>query len=361
MAAELESAKLLSSELGAALHDGLVIPAHPLALDEHRKLDEASQRALTRYYIASGAGGIAVGVHSTQFEIRDPEHDLFETVLRMAAEEIDRARLDRPFIRVAGVCGPTEQALRETELALSLGYDAALLSMGGLADWGEEALLERTRRIAARMPVIGFYLQPSVGGRTFTYEFWRAFADIPNVVAIKLAPFNRYQTLDVVRAVCASDRRDDIALYTGNDDNIVADLLTTYRFAIDGQLVEKPIVGGLLGHWAVWTHRAVEQLAAIKVARRGEKIDREWLTKAVEVTDANAAFFDPAHGFHGCIPGIHEVLRRQGLMRGIWCLNPDETLSPGQLEEIDRIYADYPHLNDDDFVRANLARWLAAD
>ncbi|MFC5467510.1 dihydrodipicolinate synthase family protein [Cohnella suwonensis] len=351
----------LSPSLMDALHDGLVIPAHPLALDENRKLDPVSQRALTRYYIASGAGGIAVGVHSTQFEIRDPEHDLYETVLAMAAEEVAKARIERPFIQAAGICGPTEQALRETDIALRLGYDTALLSMGGLADWTEEDLLARTRQVAEKLPVIGFYLQPSVGGRIFTYEFWRKFAEIPNVVAIKMAPFNRYQTLDVARAVCYSSRRDEIALYTGNDDNIVADLLTTFRFDVDGVRVEKQIVGGLLGHWAVWTRKAVELMEEIKGIRGDEAIAREWMTRAIQVTDTNATFFDPAHHFEGCIPGIHEVLRRQGLMKGIWCLNPEETLSPGQSEEIDRVYAQYPHLNDDDFVAAGLSEWLAVE
>ncbi|HZG85688.1 dihydrodipicolinate synthase family protein [Paenibacillus sp.] len=341
-----------------ALHDGLVIPAHPLALNADRKLDERRQRALTRYYIASGAGGVAVGVHSTQFEIRDPEHNLYEPVLRLAAEEVDRGKPDRPFLKIAGLCGPTEQALAEADAAIRLGYDAGLLSMGGLQGRTEEELLARTRAVAERIPVFGFYLQPSVGGRIFSYDFWRAFADIPGVVAIKMAPFNRYQTIDVVRAVCASERRDDIALYTGNDDNIVADLLTTYRFNVDGRTVEKSIVGGLLGHWAVWTRKAVELLEQIKAARElGQLIDREWLTRNVEVTDANAAFFDPAHGFAGCIPGIHEVLRRQGLLEGTWCLNPHETLSPGQAEEIDRVYRDYPHLNDDDFVREHIMEW----
>ncbi|MFF2887282.1 dihydrodipicolinate synthase family protein [Paenibacillus sp. NPDC057967] len=351
----------LSTALLAALHDGLVIPAHPLALDENRKLDEKHQRALTRYYMASGAGGIAVGVHSTQFEIRDPEHGLFETVLRMAAEEVDKAGLDRPFIKVAGVCGGMEQAISEAHIALALGYDAALLSMGGLTGWSEADILKRTERIAAIMPVIGFYLQPSVGGRIFSYDFWRAFADIPNVVAIKMAPFNRYQTIDVVRAVCFSDRRDEIALYTGNDDNIVADLLTTYRFQVDGKTVEKQIVGGLLGHWAVWTQKAVELLEEIKSFRGVGVISKEWLTRNIQVTDSNAAFFDPANHFEGCIPGIHEVLRRQGLLKGTWCLNPDEKLSPGQSEEIDRVYEQYPHLHDDALVAAHLEKWLSHD
>ncbi|MBD2868721.1 dihydrodipicolinate synthase family protein [Paenibacillus arenilitoris] len=352
------SRRTLSPALAEALHDGLVIPAHPLALDADRKLDERRQRALTRYYAASGAGGMAVGVHSTQFEIRERGVDLYEPVLRLAAEEAEKAGPDRPFLKVAGLCGPTEQALEEAAIAAGLGYDAGLLSMGGLSGWSEKDLLKRTEAVAAFMPVIGFYLQPSVGGRTFSFEFWRAFADIPNVVAIKMAPFNRYQTLDVARAVCSSGRRDEIALYTGNDDNIVGDLLTTYRFAVDGGIVEKRIVGGLLGHWAVWTRKAVELLEEIKRCRGESHIRRDWLTRNVETTDANAAFFDPANGFAGCIPGIHEVLRRQGLLAGTWCLNPHEALSAGQAEEIDRVYRAYPHLNDDAFVKDHLREWL---
>jgi hypothetical protein len=351
--------KRLTPELMRALHDGLVIPAHPLALTEDRKLDERHQRALTRYYIAAGAGGVAVGVHSTQFEIRDKQFNLYEPVLRLAAEEVARARLTRPFIRIAGICGPTEQALAEADIALALGYDAGLVSMGGLQGWSEAQHLQRIEKVAERIPVFGFYLQPSVGGRIFSYDFWRALCDIPGVIAIKVAPFNRYQTIDVVRAVCHSARRDEIALYTGNDDNIVNDLLTTYRFIVDGRPVEKRIVGGLLGHWAVWTRKAVELLEEIKQIRNESRLDARWLTRNVEVTDTNAAFFDPAHQFAGCIPGIHEVLRRQGLMRGRWCLNPEEELSPGQMEEIDRVYREYPHLNDDDFVRAHLDEWLA--
>ncbi len=351
--------KELSAEQFSALHDGLVIPAHPLALDENRRLDEKHQRALTRYYFASGAGGIAVGVHSTQFEIRDPEHNLYETVLRLASEEVDKAQLERPFIRVAGICGPTEQAISEAKISAELGYEAGLLSMGGLQGWSELEILRRTEKVAEIIPVIGFYLQPSVGGRTFSFDFWRAFADIPGVVAIKMAPFNRYQTIDVVRAVCYSERRDQIALYTGNDDNIVNDLLTVYRFQVEGKMIEKRIVGGLLGHWAVWTNKAVELLEELKRVRAQESFSPHWLTLNVEVTDSNAAFFDPAHGFAGCIPGIHEVLRRQGLLKGTWCLNPHENLSEGQAAEIDRVYRDYPHLNDDEFVRKHLSDWLS--
>lgn len=349
----------LSNEQRVALHDGLVIPAHPLALTADRLLDEQSQRALTRYYMAAGSGGIAVGVHSTQFEIRDPKFNLFEKVLRMASEEVDRAGLTRPFIKVAGICGPTDQAIHETDIAISLGYDAALLSMGGLSGWTEAQILERTARIAEKMPVIGFYLQPSVGGKVYSFDFWKQFANIPGIVAIKMAPFNRYQTIDVVRAVCYSERRDEIAIYTGNDDNIVNDLLTVYRFQVEGKRIEKRIVGGLLGHWAVWTQKAVELLEEVKGVRMNPELASEWLTRNIEVTETNAAFFDPAHGFAGCIPGIHEVLRRQGLMKGTWCLNPHEQLSPGQFEEIDRMYSDYPHLNDDAFVKANLSNWLS--
>ncbi|MEK3725987.1 dihydrodipicolinate synthase family protein [Paenibacillus sp. FSL H8-0034] len=350
--------KNLSAEQLRALHSGLVIPAHPLALNSSRQLDERRQRTLTRYYMASGAGGIAVAVHSTQFEIREERYNLLEPVLRLAAEEVDNARLTRPFLKIAGICGFTDQALAEAELAAKLGYDAGLLSMGGLQGWSEEEILCRTEAVAEVMPVIGFYLQPSVGGRIFSFDFWRRFAEIPGIVAIKMAPFNRYQTIDVVRAVCYSSRRDEIALYTGNDDNIINDLLTTYRFNVNGISVEKTIVGGLLGHWAVWTQKAVELLEEIKAVRQLQSIDSAWLTRNIEVTESNAAFFDPAHAFAGCIPGIHEVLRRQGLLEGTWCLNPHETLSPGQAEEIERMYRDYPHLNDDEFVKIHLAEWL---
>jgi hypothetical protein len=347
----------LNPEIKKLLHEGTVIPAHPLALDQNRRLDERRQRGLTRYYLDSGAGGVAVGVHTTQFEIRDPSVNLYEPVLRLAAETIAEAGLNRPVIKVAGICGPTEQALAEAETALRYGYDLGLVSMGGLQGWSEAEIIRRVAAVAERIPVFGFYLQPSVGGRVFSYGFWRDFAEIPNLQAIKVAPFNRYQTLDVVRAVCHSSRSQEIALYTGNDDNIVADLLTTYRLVVNGELVEKRIVGGLLGHWAVWTKKAVELLEEIKRSRNnGDKGLDTLLTKGIEVTDANAAFFDAAHGFRGCIAGIHEVLRRQGLLAGRWCLNPEEELSPGQMTEIDRVYAQYPHLHDDAFVKQHLAR-----
>lgn len=346
----------LSATIKNILHEGTAIPAHPLALTAEREFDEMAQRRLTRYYLASGAGGIAIAVHSTQFEIRDPGINLLEKVLYTAADEIAKSGNEN-FVKVAGVCGPTDQAVKEAALAKKYGYHLGLLSMGGLNALTEDELIERTKAVAAIIPVFGFYLQPAVGGRILSFEFWKKFADIPNVQAIKIAAFNRYQTLDAVRAVCHSERRDDIALYTGNDDNIIADLLTTYRFTVDGKPVEKDFRGGLLGHWAVWTHKAAALLDAVKAYKaNGLGEAGEWLTRNISVTDMNAAIFDPANHFHGCIPGIHEVLRRQGLLKGIWCLNPDEVLSPGQSEEITRVIQDYPELVDDDFVKDFLQR-----
>jgi dihydrodipicolinate synthase/N-acetylneuraminate lyase len=326
----------------AALHRGLVIPACPLALNASRKLDERRQRALLRYYHAAGAGGIAVGVHTTQFAIRDPKHALFEPVLTLAAEEFKND--PRRLVRIGGVCGLTPQAIREATLLRELGYDAALLSLAALKSATEAEMVAHCREIADIIPIIGFYLQPAVGGKVLPRSFWQKFAEIENVVAIKIAPFNRYQTLDVIHAV-AEAGRDDIALYTGNDDNIVLDLITPSR---------PRIVGGLLGHWSVWTQKAVELLTRCQ----SEPVSPEMLILANQVTDSNAAFFDAANGFAGCIAGLHEVLRRQGLLEGLWCLEPNETLSPGQIEEINRVYAAYPHLNDDAFVAANRDAWL---
>jgi len=344
--------KQLYPDIKNLLHQGTVIPAHPLALHRNLKIDEPRQRALTNYYIASGAGGVAVGVHTTQFEIRKPEFKLLEPVLKIAAEEIEKAKLKRPFIKVAGICGPTAQAIKEAELAVKYGYHLGLVSMGGLTNYSESKLIERAAAIAEIIPVFGFYLQPAVGGRLLSYEFWRAFAEIPNVHAIKVAAFNRYQTLDVVRAVCNSSRRNEIALYTGNDDNIAADLLTPYRFVVNGEKVEKRFVGGLLGHWAVWTEKAVELFIEVKQCIGNDYVGIEnLLAKGIEVTDMNAVIFDAHHFFKGCIAGIHEILRRQGLLDGIYCLNSEEKLSIGQMEEIDRIYKYYPHLTDDEFVK----------
>jgi dihydrodipicolinate synthase/N-acetylneuraminate lyase len=349
----------MGARIQQVLKTGTVIPAHLLALKADRRLDERRQRALTRYYVAAGAGGLAVGVHTTQFAIRDPRVGLFEPVLKLAAEEMDRADLLRaePMVRVGGICGKTAQALHEAQLLKDLGYSAGLLSLAAAKDLDEQALVAHCREVAKVLPIIGFYLQPAVGGRVLSYKFWRHFAEIENVVAIKIAPFDRYQTLDVIRAVTESGH--DIALYTGNDDNILLDLVTPYGFRINGQFHEMRIVGGILGHWAVWARGAVELLKEChEVAVSGQPIPRWILQRNVEVTDCNAAFFDAANHFAGCIAGLHEVLRRQGLLEGIWCLNSNETLSPGQTEEIDRVYRAYPHLNDDDFVRAGLDTWL---
>jgi dihydrodipicolinate synthase/N-acetylneuraminate lyase len=344
----------LDPAIYSILKEGTVIPAHPLALNENRKLDETRQRLLTRYYISAGAGGVAVGVHTTQFEIRKPEINLFESVLRIASEELDQAFREQPLIKVAGIVGPTDQARKEAEIARKTGYHLGLLSMGGLGKLSDDELVERTRTVAEIIPVFGFYLQPAVGGRLLSYNFWREFVEIPNVYAIKVAAFNRYQTLDVVRAVCESTRIEDIALYTGNDDNIVADLITPYRFKVSGKQVEKRFVGGLLGHWAVWTKSAVELLTAIKTRQRDNSFYETMLSYGIKVTDMNAAIFDTANNFKGCIAGIHEVLRRQGLLKGTWCLDPNETLSPGQVEEIERVITQYPEFTDDAFVKSFL-------
>jgi len=331
----------------ARLHEGIAIPAHPLALNRNRKLDERRQRALSRYYIAAGAGGLAVGVHTTQFAIRNPQIGLFKPVLALAAEEMSRAR--RPLVRIAGICGKTKQAVAEAETIRDLGYHAGLLSLAAYRKANEKQLLAHCRAVAEVIPMVGFYLQPAAGGRLLPCSFWRKFAAIKNVVAIKIAPFNRYRTNDVVRAVL-EEGRDDIAIYTGNDDNIVVDLLTPYRF--NGR--ERRIVGGLLGHWSVWTQRAVELLEKC----HAQPASPELLRLAIEVTDSNAAFFDAANGFAGCIAGLHEVLRRQGLLKGVWCLDPRETFGPGQRAEIDRVYRAYPQLNDDAFVAAHRDEWM---
>jgi len=309
---------------------GTFIPAMPLTLDDNRQFDEAAQRALIRHYIDSGVGGIAAAVHTTQFEIRDPEINLYERVLSVVSDEVS------DIIKVAGVCGKVGQAVSEAMLSRRYGYDAVLLSPGGLRDLTEDELIYRAEKVADIMPVIGFYLQESVGGRKLSFDFWRRFCEIDNVYAIKCASFNRYTTIDTIRAAAMSSRADKIAMYTGNDDNIGVDLLTEYRFGEHS----KRFVGGLLGHWAVWTKTAVELFDKFKAGT----VTPELLTLAAQITDANAAVFDTANNFAGCIAGVHEVLRREGLMKNILCLNPAETLSPGQSEEIDRIYKMYPHL-----------------
>lgn len=331
---------------------GLVIPATPLALTEGRLLDERSQRLLMRYYLNAGAGGIATAVHSTQFAIR--ECGMFEPVISIASDEIDKfeERAGEAKVKICGVCGPTDQALREAELARRHGFDAVLLSPGGLNDRTEDYLVERTRLVAEIIPVIGFYLQIAVGGRALSYDYWKRIADIDGLIGIKCASFNRYTTVDVMRAVCQSRRHDQITMYTGNDDNILNDLIAEYSF--NG--VSKWFEGGLLGHWCVWTKKAVEILDAVKRARV-TKDYKSLIALGPQITDMNAAVFDQAHGFKGCIPGIHEVLRRQGLMNSIICLDPDETLSEGQEREISRVIESNPHLIDDDFIKANIDEW----
>ncbi|MGF1584260.1 MAG: dihydrodipicolinate synthase family protein [Bacteroidales bacterium] len=349
----------LPEEITDLLHKGVVIPALPLALNDKRKPDIRRQRALMRYYLEAGAGGVAVAVHTTQFAIRLPEFNLFEWILELAQEEFDRftTNTGKPVIRVAGVTGRTDQALKEAGLALKYGYHAVLLSLAALKDSSNKELLDHCRAVARIIPVIGFYLQPAVGGRKLDVDFWRDFAAIDNVVAIKMAPFNRYQTLDVVRGVAESGRSEEIALYTGNDDNILVDLLTEYRITVNDRVIRKRVVGGLLGHWAVWTRSAVKLLENIRKPDYRENL-QELLSLNVSITDCNAAFFDPANNFAGCIAGIHEVLRRQGILEGLWTLDENEVLSPGQMEEIDRVYRQYPELNDDSFVSENIQKWM---
>jgi dihydrodipicolinate synthase/N-acetylneuraminate lyase len=331
------------------LLSGVVIPAHPLALTAERKLDERRQRALTRYYLAAGAGGIAVGVHTTQFAIRNPKFSLLRPVLELASHEMQGHNV----AKIAGVCGTQKQAQEEAELAAGLDYDAVLLSLADLRKEPIPVLLDHARSISSTIPIIGFYLQPSVGGYVLPYEFWRELAEIENLVAVKIAPFNRYQTLDVMRAVADSGRSEEIALYTGNDDHILLDLMTDFDFG--GARVR--FAGGLLGQWAVWTKTAVCHLKRIQ--RHRQSAVHGLLTLAQQLIDANAAIFDSVNNFRGCIPGIHEILRRQGLLQGRWCLDPNEELSPGQSEEIDRVCKAYPHLQDNGFVQEHLDEWLA--
>jgi hypothetical protein len=344
---------LQKEELKKILQAGAVIPAHPLALNSRRKLDEKKQRALTRYYVAAGAGGIAVGVHTTQFAIHDKKVGLYKPVLEIAAETLRET--GKKIIKIAGICGDTKQAVEEAETAKGYGYDAGLLSLTALKDAPIQKLLAHSITVAEVIPLFGFYLQPAVGGRRLGFDFWRRFFEIENVVAVKIAPFNRYYTLDVIRALVESGREKEIALYTGNDDSIVYDLITPFEFS--GKQVR--FAGGLLGHWAFWTRKAVELLDRIKsVIRKGEDIPKDILKESAEITDCNSAVFDAANNFKGCNPGINEVLHRSGLLKGIWCLNPEEKLSPGQKEEIDRIYSNYPHLRDDAFIQKNIDTWL---
>lgn len=345
----------LSAEVRRLIADGAVIPAHPLALDSARRLDAKRQRALARYYIDAGAGGLAVGVHTTQFAIRNV--GLFEPVLQIAAETA-ASWTRRPIALVAGLCGVTSQALQEARLAVRLGYHAGLLSLGAMQSRVETEIVDHCRTIAGEIPLIGFYLQPAVGGVALSAKFWSEFAAIDNVVAIKVAPFNRYRTLDVLRGVVAAGAADRVALYTGNDDHIVLDLTLPFDIRLDGKTHRIAFRGGLLGHWSVWTASAVRLFERCRAARGQGSVDADLLALDARVTDCNSAFFDVANAFHGSIAGCHEVLRRQGLLEGVWCLDPHETLSPGQTEEIDRVLRDHSDLSDDAFVAQNLGRWL---
>jgi dihydrodipicolinate synthase/N-acetylneuraminate lyase len=345
------------------LQGGMVIPAHPLALNRDRSLDEFHQRALSRYYLDAGAGGLAVGVHTTEFGIHDPKVGLYRPVLELAVET---ARNWKPLIApsgppvmVAGIIGETKQALAEARAARELGYDAGLLGLGALTGYTDGQLVEHARQVARVMPVMGFYLQPAVGGRILSESFWRRLAEIPNLVAVKMAPFNRYYTLAVIRAVAEAGRAGEVALYTGNDDSILVDLLTRYEISTGKDTVTMDVVGGLLGHWAYWTKRAVEQLERVRAAKRGGAVPAELLTLAAQVTESNEAVFDPENAFRGCIAGILYVLASSGLVAGVHPLGEEEGLSPGQAEKIDAVTARYPHLTDHEFVQQNLDRWLA--
>lgn len=348
----------LDPHVGTILKRGIVIPAHPLALNAQRKLDERRLIALTRYYCDAGAGGIAAGVHTTQFAIRESKFGLFEPVLNLIASTVaDHERISgKRILKIAGVCGETRQAVREAAFARQAGYDLGLLSLAAMSAANDADLITHCQAVAQEIPLFGFYLQPAVGGRALSYEFWRVFCQIEGVAAIKVAPFNRYQTLDVIRGLADSGRASEIALYTGNDDNIIPDLLADFR--VGNETLH--FAGGLLGQWAVWTKCAVDMLQTIQNCRCNNGNGAlDILERSASLTDANAAFFDVRNGFAGCIAGLHEILRRQGLLEGRWCLDPNEDLSPGQLEEIDRVCASYPELQDDEFVRTNLDRWLS--
>lgn len=354
--------KQIPADVMAAFKNGVAIPALPLALDKNRKFDPRRARALVRYYTEAGVGGLAVGVHSTQFAIRDPQINLYETVLNLASKTLDEqsAKLGRKLMKIAGVIGKTPQASKEAEFAGKAGYHAVLLGLGAFAKDSVDDMVKHCQAIAEIMPVVGFYLQPAAGGRLLPYDFWRRFAEIDNVIGIKAAPFNRYQTFDVLRGICEAGRENDVTMYTGNDDNIVIDLLSTYKIKTSKGEKTIRIKGGLLGHWGVWTKKAVELLEQMhQLVEKNAPIPQDALILANQVTDMNAVLFDASHGFAGCLPGIHEVLRRQGLLETIHCLDPHEVLSPGQAEELDRVCAAYPHLTDDAFVKQNLQKWLS--
>jgi hypothetical protein len=350
---------MANSDIISKLRSGCVIPAHPLALRADNKIDEKHQRALTRYYLASGAGGLAIGVHNSQFAIHNPRVGLYKPVLELASETARNTQRAEP-VMIAGIVGKTRQAVKEAKLARDLGYHLGLLSLTALRGKSVNELIDHARHVAKVIPIMGFYLQETISRMALGAEFWRKFAKIPEVLAIKIAPFNRYQTLVLLEAVARSGRADEIALYTGNDDNIIPDLLTRYEFNVDGRTASLQIVGGLLGQWACWTKRAVEYLARIKKIRESKmQVPQELLTLASQLTLANKAIFDADNHFAGCIPGILYVLKRQALVEEVRTLDKDECLSPGQTEKIDKIIENYPQLADDDFVKENLDVWLS--
>jgi hypothetical protein len=346
----------IKSEVRKLIAEGTVIPAHPLALDANRALDARHQRALTRYYLDAGAGGLAVGVHTTQFAIRDV--GLYRPVLELAAETA-ASWTQRPLAMVAGLAGPTQQAIAEAKTAVGIGYHAGLLSLAAMKSASEDDIITHCKAVAREIPLVGFYLQPAVGGVILGASFWRRFAEIDNVIAIKIAPFNRYRTLDVLRGVAAAGALDRVALYTGNDDHILLDLALPFDLRDNGITTRTYFKGGLLGHWSVWAASAIGQFEMCKAARHKDTVPADLLALDARVTDCNSAFFDVANNFHGCIAGCHEILRRQGLLEGIWCLDPTEGLSPGQMQEIDRVCREHADLADDAFVAANLQKWLA--
>ena len=341
------------------LSEGIVIPATPLVLDENRKLDEKGMALLMNYYMDAGAGGIATAVHTTQFEIRESKYGLFEPVIKCVSEIIDKyeKKTGKIIVKICAACGKVDQAVSEAKLAKKYGYDAVMLSPGNVHDLTEDEMIDRTKAVAEVLPVIGFYLQPLAGGRIFTYNYWERLCAIDNVVAIKCAAFNRYHTLDVVRAAALSPRSDKITLYTGNDDNIVLDLVSKYKFKKDGKVYEKSFEGGLLGHWVVWTKKVCEMFEKIKAEKKNDSISYDILSLANDVTAINAIFFDAAHGLENGTIALHEVLRRQGLMKHIHLLDESVFLRDDQVLEIDRAWEMYPELCDDEFVKANLAAW----
>ncbi|MGY3341273.1 hypothetical protein ACVWZ4_007466 [Bradyrhizobium sp. USDA 4472] len=346
----------INRDIRKLIAEGTVLPAHPLALTAERQLDKTHQRALTRYYIDAGSGGLAVGVHTTQFAIRDV--GLYRPVLELAAETAANWT-KRPLAMVAGLAGPTAQAVTEARTARDIGYHAGLLSLAAMKSASEDEIIAHCTAVAAEIPLVGFYLQPAVGGVILSSRFWQRFASVENVIAIKIAPFNRYRTLDVLRGVAAAGALDRVALYTGNDDHILLDLMLPFDLRDKGVTTRTYFKGGLLGHWSVWTSSAIKQFERCKAARHKDSVPADLLALDARVTDCNSAFFDVANNFHGCIAGCHEILRRQGLMKGLWCLDPNEGLSLGQKDEIDRVTREHADLSDDAFVADNLSKWLA--